>query len=172
MSKKNLPPGTIIYADSNNSRRYDCFGVIVDSVFWHKAAKKENKCVKKMNQFFDEKCCHLYRILGTISMREYWICNDPDAFEPDEHSVWHYDYQGDIYVEAVNLRPIVEECQKNSGRIGIRLFSNSEYMQSAINDAAVVYSYLDGKKFNPQKDFLHREDKLLRLFEQAIPLEK
>jgi len=43
MSKKELKPGTIVFVDSNNCKKFNCFGVIVDTIFWYKAVKAEKK---------------------------------------------------------------------------------------------------------------------------------
>ncbi len=93
--------------------------------------------------------------------------------EPDDQFVLHYGLQHDIYVVPVDVRPLLKylEHYKNVGpRVGRAIFgSSSSYTYSMLHDAAVVYKYLDGERCT-KTEGLSYEDKLLRLFERAIPL--
>lgn len=165
--------GDIIYVDSNFSRNYDCFGVVIDNNFWMKQAKKENVFTYtidelKQNSVFDKQIP--FRVLGTRFFRQYWKANDDAEFESDENTVMHYRCQAPIYVDSVNLKPLIEIAEIDGGRVGETLFNDSSsYVWGALNDAKVVYDYLDGKRFSPS-GYIHKEDKLLRLLEQAIPI--
>lgn len=165
--------GDMIYVDSNFSRNYDCFGVVVDRDFWMEQVKREdvfNHAIDELkhNGVFDRQI--LFRVLGTKSFRQYWKANDDAEFEPDERTVVHYRCQAPIYVNAVDLKPLIEISKIDSGRVGKILFMGSNpYILDALNDAEIVYNYLEGKRFS-SREYVSKEDKLLRLLEQAIPI--
>ncbi len=165
--------GDIIYVDSNFSRNYDCFGVVIKKDFWMEQVKREdvfNQAIDelKYNGVFDKQI--FFRVLGTKSFRQYWKANDDAEFEPDEKIVMHYRCQSPVYVDPVNLKPLIEISKIDSGRVGETLFMGSNpYTSDALDDAEIVYNYLEGKRFS-SSGYVSKEDKLLRLLKQAIPI--
>ncbi len=169
--KKILVPGTIVFVDSNYAPQYDCFGVIIEEKFWLRAVEEERILnSEELGQYNSERY-HLFRVLGSRSFRKYWQANNPEAIEPDEHSVMHYRFQGDHNVVPINLRPIIEQKNRLHGYNVYRLLcGNNDYILEALNEASIVYQYLDGKRFTPKKEYLDHEAKFLRLLEMAVPL--
>lgn len=171
---KSYNPGDIIYVDSNFIPKYDCFGVVIDRDFWIEQVEKEDVFKESLEEILEngvfEKSV-LFRVLGTKSFRQYKKPNSLKESEPDNHAIMHYKCQLLIYVDPVNLRPLIEISKKNNCKIGELLFNESDsYISGALNDAEVVYKYLDGERFNPKKEHYSKEDKLLKLLEKAIPL--
>lgn len=172
-SDKILKPGDTCYVDANGSD-HDCFGVVVDPDFWFESAKKENVLGELLPTVNQNRHC-LFRVLGIQTFRQYWRGNDPEQIEPHERVVMHYRFQAKFYVEPVNLRPLIELTKIAGNRVGRLLLGERccchEHVRSALADAEVVYQYLDGLRFKPGKsDYLHSEDKLLRLLEKAVPI--
>ncbi len=165
-------PGDIIYADSNFARSYDCFGVVVNRDFWTGQVKRENV----FNQAIDELKCNgvldkqiPFRVLGTKFFRQHWRANDDAEFEPDEKVVMHYRCQTPVYVDPIDMKPLIKISEIDSGRVGETLIGSNSYVWGALNDAKVVYDYLEGKRFS-FPEYVSEGDKLLRLLEQAIPI--
>ena len=121
----------------------------------------------KKNGVFD---IHIpFRVLGTRFFRQHWKANDDAEIEPDENAIMHYRCQHPVYIDPVDLRPLLEIIKIDAGRVGETLFDlGSQYVYSALSGAKVVYDYLDGKRFSPSR-YTSKEDKLLRLLGEAIP---
>jgi|SRR3989344_2665405 len=172
--KRNIKyyPGDIIFVDSNYSSIENCFGVVVDKDFWSERVKKENvftehlKEIVKKNQLDYQV---LFRVLGTRAFRQYWKANDREEFEPNERVVMHYRCQLPVYVDKVNLKPIIELSRIDSGRVGEVLISDSYALESLI-EAEIVYAYLEGKRFDSSEKNIWNREKLLRLLKKAIPI--
>ena len=178
MEKRNrkYSPGEIIYFNDKNNDRDSCFGFVVDKDFWLDEAKKEgflNESIDKhLNGTFKPlEEIVLFRVLGEKIFREKLKEYDLHNFEPSQNRIIHYKKGEPIYVTPVNLRPVIEISKKDNGRIKNFLFSKSDpYILDALEDAEVVYNYLDGERFNPRKIQFFKRDKLLRLLEKAIPV--
>jgi len=179
-------PSEILYVDSNYSERQNCFGVVVTDNFWIEAVEREGKIPEeRYSQALEMRNDYtLVRVLGTRVFRKGWECLNPDFLEPNEEDVFNYTSRANIYCEPFNLKPFIDsddfpEYNRANSFVatceirGCNLLSreNLEYRYQALEDAEVVYSYLEGKRFQPEDDdYISKEDKLLRLLERAIPL--
>jgi hypothetical protein len=176
MEDKNFKPGDIIYADSNFSIAYDCFGVVVDKDFWLEQANKENVLEENLSEF-KEKHDVPFRVLGNKLFRQYWRANDSEEVEPDEHKLMHYRFNSSIYTSKIDLRPLIQirniRLDKFAGH-ALKFFDfKNLYFQEALSEAKIVYDYLDGKRLDRESaPYIHKEEKLLRLLEKAIPFDK
>lgn len=171
--KTDFKPGDIIYADSNFSPAYDCFGVVIDKEFWLEQTKIENVLEKTLSEF-NEKRDIPFRVLGRRMFRQYWRANNPDEFEPDEHKLMHYRFNSFLYSTKIDLRPFIQLQEIKTDNFtshvhGFFGFEN-EYFQGVLHEAEIVYDYLEGKRFNRKEKNVFSEQKLLRLLEKAIPL--
>jgi hypothetical protein len=174
--KEDFKPGDIIYADSNFSMDYNCFGVVVNKEFWFEQVKKENVLEESLDEF-EENCDIPFRVLGNKLFRQYWRANDPEEFEPDEHRLMHYSFVTPHYAVKFDLRPLIQ-VHKNilaegfEGNVLEFLKFKNRYFEEVLSEARIVYDYLDGKRFDLNKENVFKKDKLLRLLEKAIPLHK
>ncbi len=174
--KTGFQPGDIIYADSNFSQLYDCFGVVVNKKFWLEQVKTENVLEESLNEF-DEKRDVPFRVLGRKMFRQYWRANNPDEVEPDEHKLMHYRFNSILYTAKIDLRPFIklQETKTDNFTSHVRGFFTfeDEYFRGALDDARIVYDYLEDRRFDIKKGkYVFSEQKLLRLLEKAIPLKK
>ena len=170
METEDFRPGQIIFVDSNFSERYDCFGVVINKDFWVEAAKNEGVLGEYLSQF-DPLHYVSFRVLGRRSFAQYWLRNDPDNSEVDPHVFVNYHFQHSRYVKPVDLRSIAEIVGRTS-RHGGDLLVTDDYPREALREAQIVYEYLDGKRCQDcQNDYMSPEDKLLKILEQAVPME-
>ncbi len=171
--KTDFKPGDIIYADSNFSPLYDCFGVVVEKEFWLEQATLENVLEESFKEF-NEKLDIPFRVLGRRMFRQYWRANNPNEVEPDEHKLMHYRFNRPAYTTKIDLRPFIKLQETKTDNLtghvrGFFTFEN-EYFQGALEEAKIVYEYLEGKRFDKKEKNVFSEQKLLRLLERAIPL--
>ena len=177
--KRRYSDGDIIFVDSNFSRGYDCFGVVVEKDFWMKQVEKENVFKENVEEIFmnhgslDERV--LFRVLGTRAFIQIKRAENEKGFTSGEDIVMHYRCQLPVYVDPVNLKPLINLSKIDAGQVGKVLFSGQDsYILEVLNEAEVIYDYLHGKRFDTSsKDFFSKKKgKLLRLLEQAIPINK
>ena len=178
--KRRYSDGDIIFVDSNFSRGYDCFGVVVEKDFWMKQVEKENVFKENVEEIFmnhgslDERV--LFRVLGTRAFIQIKRTEENEKeFTSGEDIVMHYRCQLPVYINPVNLKPLIHLAKIDDGQVGRVLFSGGDpYILEVLNEAEVIYQYLERKRFDKTKiekgDYLDPEDKLLRLLEQAIRL--
>lgn len=168
-------PGDIVYADSNGKSSEDYFGLVVDRNFWLKEIEKENVILYEIERYRKNGVLDNMlglRVLGDKFFRQSWKTNDPNRFEPGDNAVMNYRVASPIYTCKINLRPTLELCSIDGNRVGGLLLGDAnDYVHSALGDARTVYDYLDGERFDASKKYIYGREKLLRLLEQAVPLD-
>lgn len=173
MEKKNLPPGTVIFARSNPSPRYDCFGVIVNADFWQQAAEREGIYPSQvLKEYYEPDMDQVFRVLGRRFFPKTWRVGVASALEPDAHVFMHYRFWRDSEIYPVDLRPILElskMCDSRVGQLLLNLGINS-HIRKALSDAEIVYAYLDRKRTIEGKLISKEDEMFFRLLEQAVPL--
>ncbi len=164
--------GNIIYVDSNFARAYDCFGVVIEKEFWRTNVQKDYLEFTKSNlaKGVFEKFV-LFKVLGERKFRQPWKEKGIEDIKKKE-IVMSYRGQNQVYVDPINLLPLIETAKIDGGRVRETLFGNNVYVLESLREAEIIYDYMDGKRFDKEKErkFIHKEDKLLRLLEQAIPI--
>ena len=172
---KNFKPGDIIYADSNFSTAYDCFGVVIDKDFWVEQVIKENVLEESLK---DKRSSDvIFRVLGKKLFRQYWKANNPEEVEPDEHKLMHYRFNSLIYTSKFDLKPFIQmrniKLDKFAGHAMEFLKFENRYFEEVLSEAKIVYEYLEGKRFDKDKvPYIHKDEKFLRLLDKAIPINK
>lgn len=168
-------PGDIVYADSNGQSDENYFGIVVDRDFWFREMRKEDVIFPQIEKHRKNGVLDSHiplRVLGTKVFRQYWKTNDCEFFEPEDKVVMRYRLATPVYTSKVDLRSIIELCGIDNNRVGKLLFNNADtYTLDSLKDAKIVYDYLDGARFDSSKEYVFREDKLLRLLEQAVPID-
>ena len=150
-------PGTVVSFRQGYKKS---LAVVVDTNFFECVMGQD-----KLNwpvKFDSTKHCAL-RLLGVVVGSNFSAYN---IAEPDEHIIVHYTFEKFHAIEAIDLRGIAF-----IGDDVLRLFIGNEYDLLALHDARVLYEYLDGARFvGVVGNFTKRREKLLQLFERAVPL--
>ncbi len=192
MKVSDFKPGDMIYADSNLSHSYDCFGVVVDKNFWFEQVNLENVLEESLSEFKEERHTP-FRVLGTRLFEQHWRMNNPEELEPNNLKVMHYRFNSLTYTTKLDLRSFInlKNIQTDNFTEHVKYFFNfkDNYFQEVLHEAKIIYGYLGGERFDPK---IHgseigyvgkggkiekvrtfdEDEKLLRLLNKAIPLNK
>jgi len=153
-------PGTLVLMKTSQHEP-EYVGVIIEESFFKEVMGSEK--LEWPEKFSPDDHC-AFRIFGVfVGSGLAVLRKDPEL--KDQVSI-HYGFEKNQFVEAVDLRGIAGIPEEI-----LRIFIENEGALLALNDVRVLYEYLDGKRFegNAVEGFLTRKEKLLQLFERAIP---